>query len=284
MAVDSIRGVFWNLKNQDRSRLVASLAKQRKLNLIVLAESPVSDADLLAVLNKGRDIRYSCPESDCPRLQVVSGADELDLSEAYADISGRLTIRKLIWRQIEFLFAAVHCISKLNWQDDDQHAEVQVLADQIRYWEETQGHRRTILVGDLNMNPFERGVTGATGLHGMMSKVDIAEGIRTIQARDYPFFYNPMWGHFGDRTPGPPGTYFCRTATPLSYDWNMFDQFMVRPDVLEHAAEEVEIVSRIRRINLLNARGRPDDAVGSDHLPVFFGLTARGDKDVGHDT
>ena len=83
-----------------------------------------------------------------------------------------------------------------------------------------------------------------------------------------------MWGFFGDRTDGPPGTYYYRHGGHLSYDWNIFDQLLIRPDALPWFHGDVEIVSRIGEVNLLGSDGRPDAEVGSDHLPIVFRLAA----------
>jgi hypothetical protein len=275
VAVESIRGVFWNLGGNERRELIARLASERKLNLIVLAEPSSSSEELLSQLNQHRRRRkFICPDSGTPRLQLFSRSNEFDLQEIHFDASRRLTIRRLSWNGQQHLFAAVHWISKRNWRDPNQYVEAQLLAGEIREREAEEGHRRTILVGDLNMNPFEPGVAAAACLHGMMSKAEIAAGSRVIQTREYPFFYNPMWGFFGDRTPGPPGTYYYHTSEHISFDWNMFDQILIRPDVLSSSREEVEIVRRIGDVDLLTTRGRPNQSIGSDHLPLFFSLNA----------
>ena len=58
------------------------------------------------------------------------------------------------------------------------------------------------------MNPFEEGVVGAKGLHAVMTRRIAAKGSRVVQGKEYPFFYNPMWGLFGDRQDSPSGTYY----------------------------------------------------------------------------
>jgi hypothetical protein len=56
-----------------------------------------------------------------------------------------------------------------------------------------------VLVGDFNMNPFQEGVVAANGLNAVMARrVAARRRTRVVQEREYPFFYNPMWGHFGD--------------------------------------------------------------------------------------
>lgn len=90
-------------------------------------------------------------------------------------------------------------------------------------------------------------------------------------------FYNPRWGFFGDRTPGPPGTIYYRKGAQLSYDWNMFDQTLLRPAVMELADEEVMIVQRCGEQALIAKSGRPDRNIGSDHLPILVTLRWKGE-------
>ena len=42
------------------------------------------------------------------------------------------------------------------------------------------GHTRTILVGDLNVNPFEVAVVGAHGLHAVMAKQVALKNINRV--------------------------------------------------------------------------------------------------------
>ncbi len=105
--------------------------------------------------------------------------------------------------------------SKLHTRDDQQLARCVELARDIGDQERRVGHRRTILVGDLNMNPFETGVSGAPGLNAVMSRAIAARGKRIVESREHNFFYNPMWNHFGDQGRNPPGTYYYETSTHL---------------------------------------------------------------------
>ena len=48
--------------------------------------------------------------------------------------------------------------------------------------------------------------------------------LRFVQGTDYPFFYNPMWGLFGDGREGPAGSYYYAKSGHETYFWNIFDQ------------------------------------------------------------
>jgi len=93
------------------------------------------------------------------------------------------------------------------------------------------------------MNPFEDGIVGTIGLHAVMSQSIAMGNSRTVQGVDYPFFYNPMWGHFGDRNAGPDGTYYRSSAEHVNYFWNIFDQVLIRPELIDvFAKDELQIL------------------------------------------
>lgn len=266
--------LFWNTNGRDRTGLVGQLSAQVQADVVVLAEPGVASEAVLTELRRAVDESYREPHTETRRLYLFGRNDGLGLREIYGDTLGRVTVRLLHLGQNVLLFAALHLPSKLHFGPADRTAEAQVISEEIRRIEVERGHRRTIVVGDLNMNPFEAGVAQASGFHGMMSKATVMADDRTVQGREYPFFYNPMWGFFGDRTDGPPGTYHYRHSGHLSYDWNIFDQLLVRPDVLRSFDTDVEIVSEIGQVGLLGRDGLPDADVGSDHLPIVFRLAA----------
>ena len=138
--------------------------------------------------------------------------------------------------------------------------------------EEREGHHRTLLLGDLNMNPFEAGMVAASGgLHAVPSRRVAQRGERTVQREKYRFFYNPMWNLLGDRGDAG-GTYYFEHAEPICYFWNMYDQVLLRPALLEgFRPEQVKIVTEVGGVPLLDG-GRVDKDVASDHLPVVVEL------------
>jgi hypothetical protein len=129
-------------------------------------------------------------------------------------------------------------------------------------------------MGDLNVNPFEDGMVLASAFHAVMTKDTAMRGSRTVQGQKYPYFYNPMWSHFGDQRSGSPsGTFYYEKAEHLVYFWNIFDQVLLRPelaDAFEH--ENLRIISRVGNTSLLGENGRPNLKIGSDHLPIVLDL------------
>ncbi|AGP34359.1 hypothetical protein BE04_41665 [Sorangium cellulosum] len=83
-----------------------------------------------------------------------------------------------------------------------------------------------------------------------------------------------MWSRFGDGSPGPPGTYYRDGGEHITFFWNMYDQVLIRPDLLDaFRPEELEILHADGASSLLTQGGLPDRGRASDHLPVLFRLS-----------
>jgi hypothetical protein len=265
------RFLFWNLEGKELQHLVAQLAKEHSVDLIILSECKTPVTTMLMELNTDH-VRYELCPGLCDGITFY-GAFQASFLTPVSE-SARISIRRLkLPARSEILVAAAHLPSRLHFSDESMIFECTNLAKMIKDQEEASGHRRTVLLGDLNVNPFETGMVGTGGLHAVMSREVASRGSRTVQAREYDFFYNPMWAHFGDRQGGAPGTYYYDKAEHVTYFWNMFDQVLVRPDLLEGlGADSVRVLTSVRGLSLLGASGRPDRAIASDHLPVLVDL------------
>ena len=250
---------------------MAQLAAEHAVDLIVLSECKTPVTTMLVQLNAVH-VRYEFCPGLCEGVTFF-GAFQANFLTPVSE-SARVSIRRLkLPARNEILVAAAHLPSRLHFSDDSMIFECANLAKMIKDQEEESEHRRTIVLGDLNVNPFETGMVGTGGLHAVMSREVASRGSRTVQSREYDFFYNPMWAHFGDRQGGVPGTYYYDKAEHVTYFWNMFDQILVRPALLGGlGAESVRILTLVRGVSLLGPNGRPDKSVASDHLPVLVDL------------
>jgi endonuclease/exonuclease/phosphatase (EEP) superfamily protein YafD len=265
------RFLFWNLEGKNLQHLVAQLAEEHLVDLIVLSECKTPSATVLMQLN-ARHVRYELCPGLCESITIFGAFQSGFLTPILE--SARISIRRLaLPARQEILVASAHLPSRLHFSDESMIFECANLARMIAESEEATGHGRTILLGDLNVNPFETGMVGTGGLHAVMSRDVASRGSRTVQSREYDFFYNPMWGHLGDRKGGVPGTYYYDKAEHVTYFWNMFDQVLVRPSLLEGLGMDgVRVLTSVQGVSLLGGGGRPNRSLGSDHLPVLAEL------------
>lgn len=266
--------LFWNVNSQPRGEIIANLAHRHDVDVVMLAECSISPVTLLSELNRVETRYHYVAQRGCEKIELYTRFPGNFIQPVYEE--DRLTIRHLqLPGLMDILLAVVHFPSKLWWSDHSQALECPKLAESIEEAENMAGHSRTVLVGDLNMNPFEMGVMSANGLHGVMTRRIAEEVSRVVQDRTYHFFYNPMWSFMGDASHGPPGTHFYRAAEHACYFWNMFDQVLVRPALLDRFSNaDLEILETDGQTSFVSARtGRPNPSVASDHLPLIFKLS-----------
>lgn len=268
----STRFLFWNINRKPLAKAVADLAEEQRADVVVLAESEIDPGTVLRELNTARRGGFDYPLGFGKQVAIFTRFPREFLSPV-AD-SDHMSIRRLaLPERPEILVVALHLPSKLRQRDVSQAAACHDWARRIASAEDRLGHRRTVVLGDFNMNPFEPGLVMANGFNSVMSRQIASRGTRTVDGQEYPFFYNPMWGHFGDSRGHTAGSYFYDASEHVNYYWNVFDQVLVRPDLAgEFDPRQLKIVTSVGDRPLVAANGRPDGTDFSDHLPIVFDL------------
>jgi hypothetical protein len=264
--------LFWNLAKQPLQTRVARLAATFQLDVVMLAECAVGPNEVIQALNSFGGQPYCFPFSEGKKIRIFTKLPESSLVDKFNDPLGGLTIRQLRpGKGPSLLLAVVHFPSKMDWHPEDQLGGAAALARDIIKVEGKRWPDRTVLVGDFNMNPFDAGVVSAHALHAVMTRELAERSTREVKGIPYPFFYNPMWACFGDRTAGPPGSFYLGTSKPVNYFWNVYDQVLLRPGLVP-SLREVRILDTDGVESLLSGSGLPDKSRASDHLPLLFQL------------
>lgn len=269
-----MRFLFWNIHEQPNHQAVAQLAVDRDLDVVILAEAQSQMSHMLSALNpKGTADFHAVDTPGCERVQIFTRFPATYVQALYE--TPRVTMQHVTPPGIDtFLLVAVHLPSKRNADAQDQAGHCEDLAHAIAEVEDDIGHTRTVLVGDVNQNPFEEGMLSAKALHAVMSTDVAKRSTRKFNSKPYRMFYNPMWGKYGDTTPGPSGTYYHASSKKCETFWHILDQVLVRPElVAKFQNDELEIIEGHSCGSFLNRRGRPSKAIASDHLPVYFEIS-----------
>ena len=180
----------------------------------------------------------------------------------------------------EVLVFMVHAPSKLHATDLDQQLFFAKLRRVVRKAERDMKVRHSIIMGDMNADPFEPSIAGAPFLHAVMAKELFGRTNRSVRGRRFgKGFYNPMWSLLGDGTAGPSGTYFYRSSRAYQIYWHMFDQVLLRPGLVhpsDNRLGPIQILAKMpsgRNLAEEIMKGRHcKDPPQPDHLPVLFDL------------
>lgn len=265
--------LFWNVQEKCLDECLIELIIENQCDLIVLAEYPENMDDVCARLNLKVKEKYievpkfgGCDFNGCDKIKaMIRGqykVETINEQTRYKIILIQTTYYKLI-------VAMVHNISKRQPVEREQEENLRQLHYEILQNEEKHNTRNVLVIGDFNVNPFEEACVAANTIHGIPYKSEIKNEGRKIQGRIYREFYNPMWKFLGRRE-APFGTYFYNNSAIVNYYWHIFDQCLIRPELIEAFDENsLKIITGTSTRNLLKSNGKPDSRLYSDHLPIF---------------
>jgi len=268
MGLKLTRIIFWNVNKKDLTSLVCSISTSTNADVVVLAENSVPSEETLLALqtNVSRDFYFPKVISKSGhRFHCFCRNPRLDLSETHE--SGRTSVRKLLIERHKTLLVLVHGIDIRNYDAETRQEYAHLLAEDLRFLQEEKKNSKLILLGDFNMNPFERGMNLASGLNAMMTKTCVESGFRTHLGKSYDFYYNPMWSLFGDNSDGPAGTIYD-TSSQGPYGWSMLDQVIIHHSIVS-LFDSVKILTEAGEISLMSRKRRPDANNASDHFPIL---------------
>jgi len=266
-----MRFLFWNVKKNPVGPVLSEIVGKHDVEVVILAECK-SEGEILVALNATTMNPFHLTDSQGTRVAIYTRFPSEYIETVHSDKF--YTLRRVFLPETrQILLAAMHLESKLYRSDVHRWGKARDVSATIRQVERELGIFSTVLVGDLNMNPFDMGVIQADGLHGVMTRAIARKRDRPIGDDVFPYFYNPMWGRFGDTTKGPPGTYYVTTSSRDEYFWHTLDQVLIRPDLIDSFDEaKLEVLTNCGGIEFLRESGIPDDSRASDHLPLLFDL------------
>ena len=265
------RIVFWNVNNKDLTNAVCSLASSTMADVLILNENKIPSADTLRALQKNVSVDFYIPlPASENRFHCFCRTPKLDLSEVHSGF--RTSVRKLKLGNHMTLLALVHGVDIRNYDTESRQSFAQELAADMNFVREDKSIERLVLLGDFNMNPYDRGMTLAAGMNAMMTRSCVAKQNRRYVGKKYDFYYNPMWSLFGDNTKGPAGTVYD-TSNQGPYGWSMLDQVILHHSVVP-LFHGVDILTKAGEYSLIDNKGHPNADTFSDHFPIivnFYG-------------
>lgn len=271
--------LFWNIRGRsifdDGSKLLGALSsiiQEEAIDVIALAEYQEYSEQLDELLVRdNRYVRIEKLSAKEEKVDVFFNPQVVQVRISYhGSRSTALGITSIeTGEMINGYFC--HLRSKLRTQTDEQCSLAEIYMEEVIDYEQSIASHKTFICGDFNMCPYENGMVKARAFNTVMdSKIAKNMPSRGYYSKFVPF-YNPMWGLAGDHGNGEvPGTYYYKGTNEIEYFWYLFDQVIMRPDIIPYFDKSnLHIVARAGEHNLLNDEGTINLDY-SDHLPICF--------------
>ena len=275
--------LFWNIKKKtsdDFMMHVVNLLNENSIDIFMVAELPQDNIQYFEryIIDK-TDGKYKLINGFLFKKVIIFATQETDIALFDATDTGKriaaFTIRSRILDKKILLFP-IHFYDKFNIDSDEQNERIVKIRDYIERIENLNEEKDlSIVCGDFNLNPHETPMIKASGMHAVMDRRIALKGKRKVQGEDFSYFYNPMWGLWGDTGKGdaPGSFYLCNSGCYISMFWHLLDQVIMRKGLIDYFEfDRLNIISEINGDSMLKEDGSINGDRFSDHLPLTFSV------------
>jgi len=269
-----IKFLHWNINRKNLLEQITELSQN--IDILLLVENfEISDEEILKKtgFRKLENFDETCNK----KIITPQFYTRLEMSEFQYCSTGhnkRFVFASLkIGEFEEILIIGMHFPSKMRKTDDNQERVARNCIKEIVNAENKLKLQRTLIVGDFNMNPFEKGMYECDAFNATLSEIKTKGISQKVDYNNYDFFYNPIWSLLGDRNCETgklklPGTYYFEK----DFYWNIFDQVIMRPSVIPFFDfKTLKIIEKSKTYSLTNENHQIKTEF-SDHLPLTFSL------------
>lgn len=154
-----LKVLFWNINRRGNSFIDKLLSVSDNVDILLLAESKIDDSLIEEQLHLGR-VPFKSKYDEAELTPKLYSNISPSILEHYSNApSKRLCFFTLQTKEFrEILLAGLHFPSKATYNGETQLSFASNYSKWIREIEEQRKHKRTLVFGDFNMNPFEEGI------------------------------------------------------------------------------------------------------------------------------
>lgn len=268
--------MFWNIQQKDSFfTTIQDIMLEEGIDVVAFAEFPNGKEVLLESVLQRLDpsFKYLIPFRK-GKIEVFYKSCMVNIVPAFD--GERICANKIV-SAVDgktYIFFYCHLWSKIFKESRQQNFEVPFIVEEITRYESSEHNQNSIVCGDFNMDAFQDGMLLHNGFNAMMTSSIANRRSRKVNKCDFDMFYNPMWGLYGDvHGNRVAGTYYYNAYDAVHQYWHMFDQVIMRPDVIPvFDKSSLKIVSKGTTYDLLKTNGIINKNQYSDHLPIKFKL------------
>ncbi|MCI9180803.1 MAG: endonuclease/exonuclease/phosphatase family protein [Lachnospiraceae bacterium] len=257
-----MRIMFWNThRNKTINEYIVSLVMDYDIDIFIMAEYNADEIELDRLLKKYYLKHSACFTGGCNGMSIWSNYENMKSGPHDTHYSIQVVNDK-------YILCCVHLISDAYGDmSDERHKNMREIVYEIQQFEKEVISKNTIIIGDFNEAPYDKGCLSADGFHGLPALTIKDRPNRKVGSTEYRKFYNPMWNFMGDFS-YPPGTYYLNRSKLYLPMWYIVDQVVLSQDILPlFKKESLKIITSCSYSDLRDKNDHPDKKI-SDHFPI----------------
>src|SRR4051812_19782599 len=160
--------LFWNLCGRRLEQVLYRLTARHRIDVLMLAECAIPEDAMLRSLNAtGQGPFCRVPGVASQRLELYSRFEQRCFGPVPKEADHYLIRSLTPPGGIEILLVMAHLPSPSHKDRQARHSRCVGFAQAIREAEKAVANDRTVVVGDLNVNPFDDAMLDVRGLNAL---------------------------------------------------------------------------------------------------------------------
>ena len=187
-----MNSLFWNVNRREINDKIVEIVIENKINIIALAEYEDNKDELKRKFIENKYDIYEIESINDCRVKVFTtilpGSIERIIDKRH------YTLFRINHSNMgKIMFGFVHIFSKMVKDENDYFSKMGKMVNIIESKELENNSDYTILAGDFNMNPFEKGMLASGALFSLPTIMEANKKKKILDDEEYKMFYNPMW-------------------------------------------------------------------------------------------
>lgn len=255
--------LFWNINKKDNADLALTCMREEGVGIAAFAEFSGTDFSDELLMDSGY---HPIGFGGFDKVKVIA-RESIEILECYEE--SRFTVVPMKIGEIYFIVAAAHLVDRMSSADSEPRlVDIRKMMDVIHGYEAKASISKTIVMGDLNSNPYDKEMLLPNAFNAMLFKGIVRnKATRTWCGDEYPFLYNPTIHWLSEESENYGSFYYSGDCT--SPVWNCYDQALVSPELMDRI-NSYSYLRKIGDVDLI-AKVRPDSKI-SDHLPLLVDI------------
>lgn len=268
--------LYWNLEKKDLSAAILELTTLMSFDIVIFSETTQKTRVALNSVLSPLGFKSRTNLSGNPRVALFDKYQDSNVIYFKEDLRYTSIIYNIYGEK--FMVVGVHLDSPASYPNvEDRYVLGRDEHSKIETNEKNYSVCKTVIIGDFNMNPFDKGM-----ISELSFKATHCKQTAITSRSDKPYFFNPSWRIFSNdltvkRGKKAPGTiHYVPNGKDTYVDyWHVFDQVLIRPHLFSVYTDSYEVLTGWKKVNLLNSSLVPDRTNFSDHLPITYTVEIR---------